>query len=98
MPEDTADHQSSVEIPGVLRDHEKPVQKIPEHQKQKQRAEYSKLLTDNGENHIILGLRDRPQLLRAVSQPLSEKSSGADRIQPPGEPDSFLPRAIRKRG
>ena len=45
-------------------------------------AHQPQFLTNDGEDHIILRLRQKPQFLYAVPQPPPEQAAASDRIQP----------------
>ena len=65
--------QRSIQIRCILGDKHQPVQQKPEQEKDDKRPEYPQLLTDHHQDHIILGLRDHPQLLGAVAKPFPEE-------------------------
>ena len=44
-------------------------------------SQYPRFLTHNRKYHIILGFRDKSQLLQTVPEPLAEDPSASDRIQ-----------------
>ena len=78
-----ADDQVGPEhILGMVRDDHKAPQKKDKHQDHADGAEESQLLTDDGENHIVLGLRHKSQLLHTLPQALSEEPPGADGVEP----------------
>ena len=81
MGKDARRDQRSVQIRRILRDKHQPVQQEPEQEKDDKRPEYPQLLTDHHQDHIILGLRDHPQLLGAVAQPFPEEPAASDGIQ-----------------
>ena len=81
MSHDPGADQFPQKIRRVYRvDHQPPDQK-GKHQNHQGGAHQPGLLADNGKNHIVLGLRHKPQLLQAASQPPSENAAAADGVQ-----------------
>ena len=81
MGKDPDSQQPSEQILGLLGHAVKPVQQIDKHQDHQSGSEDSQLLADNRKDHIVVGLRDRSQLLDAVAQAFSEETAGTDGVQ-----------------
>ena len=81
MHHNSADHQRTVKIPGILGNKEQAVQQIAKQHNNNQTAEYTQFLAHDGENHIILRLWYRPQLLYTVPQSLAKKAPASNGIQ-----------------
>ena len=81
MYENARCNQRSEQIRRILCNHSKTVQHKYKQQDDNRRTEYAKLLADDRENHIILRLRNCPELLCAVAKPLAEKAPGTNRVQ-----------------
>ena len=74
MPHDSHHKEGAEQIRCVIGDHHKAPDQQDKHDQNRNRSKKSKLFTDNGKDHIVLGLRQEPQLLHALPKSFSQNA------------------------